>query len=126
MSNIPRKHQKNGLKLFFFDPVTTERKPVDYDYLDGLLTIPSNQLSVYICKRKPLYQLGGFLCNENFTVKDLKELMNKWNTEEIKGEIWKYTDETKKYQVSNLGRARKINKTTQPYFIIHYLNERSK
>jgi hypothetical protein len=126
MSIIPKRHNKNGKKLFLFDPITTERKPVDYDYLDGLLDIPSNQLSVYICKRKPLYMLGGFLCNEDFTTDDLKGLMAQWNTEETQNEIWKYTDESKKNQVSNLGRARRVNKTTPPTFIIPYLNERSK
>jgi hypothetical protein len=110
MSNIPRKHQKNSRKkLFLFDPITAERKPVDYDILDGLVTIPSNQLSVYICKRKPLYQLGAFLINEDFTGKDLVELMTKWRGEEVKNEIWKSLP-GERTQVSSLGRFRNKKK----------------
>lgn len=117
MSIIPRKHQKNGKKLFLFDPITTERKLVDYDYLDGLLSIPSNQLSVYICKRKPLYQLGGFLCNEDFTRKDYIYLMSSWNTDEVKAEIWKNLSGGKT-QVSSLGRFRTLQKDGSYNFIM--------
>lgn len=110
MSIIPRKHNKKQRKqLFLFDPITTERKPVDYDYLDGLVDIPSNQLSVYICKKKPLYQLGAFLVNEDFTHNDFIELMTKWRGEEVKTEIWKNLPGGRT-QVSSLGRFRNLQK----------------
>lgn len=118
MSNIPKKHQKKGRKkLYLFDPITTERKPVDYDYLDGLVTIPSNQLSVYICKRKPLYHVGAFLINEDFTAKDLIELMTKWRGEEVKNEIWKSLPGGRT-QVSSLGRFRNKKKDGSYRFIL--------
>ncbi len=119
MSNIPKKHNKKKRKqLFLFDPITSERKPVDYDVLDGLVTIPSNQLSVYICKRKPLYQLGAFLINEDFTHKDLVGLMAKWRGEEVKPEIWKDLPGGRT-QVSSLGRFRNLQKDgTYKYLIL--------
>ena len=108
---------KNRYKIFIFDPITTERKDVDYAYLDGLLTIPSNQLAVYVNKRKPLYQLGGFLLNEKCTLEDLRGLMAKWNGEEVKKEIWKDLPGGRT-QVSSLGRFRNLQKDGSYKFLL--------
>lgn len=118
MSIVPKKHNKKKRKeLFLFDPITTERKPVDYDYLDGLVDIPSNQLSVYICKKKPLYQLGAFLCNEDISRNELIDLMTKWRGKEVKHEIWKSLSGGKT-QVSSLGRFRNLQKDGSYKFIM--------
>lgn len=95
--------------LFLFDPISTIKTPVEYDTVVNLVEISSKQLAVYICRKAPIYKLGAFLCaEEKTTKKDLREMMAKWKSDEVKREIWKYTDETKKHQVSNLGRVRSV------------------
>lgn len=112
--------------LLLFDPITTAKTPVSAEYIAELIGVSSETIATYLYKRKPIHKIGCFLCKTNYTSKDYKELMNKWKNTEVKNEIWKYTDDIKSYQVSNLGRIRKMNKTTEPYFIIPYFNSRSK
>lgn len=113
-------------ELLLFDPITTARTPVSAEYMVELIGVPASTISTYLYRRKPIHKIGCYLCKEDYTKKDFKELMNKWKNQEVRNEIWKYTDDTRGYQVSNLGRVRKMNKTTEPYFIIPYLNSRSK
>lgn len=116
----------NGTKLLLFDPITTAKMPVSAEYMAELIGVSIETISTYLYKRKPIHKIGCYLCKEDYTKKDFKELMDKWKDQEVKNEIWKYTDDTRGYQVSNLGRVRKMNKTTKPYFIIPYINSRSK
>ena len=104
-------------KIYLFDPITCNKKEVDYDFLNGLLNIPLYKVSLYIRKKQPLYNIGAFLINEEYTRKDLIELMNKWQTEEVKTEAWKDLPGGRT-QVSNLGRFRNRLKNGSYKFVI--------
>ena len=119
-------HIGKNIKLFLFDPITTRKTPVSSEYMAELIGVSADTVSTYLYKKKPIHKIGCYLCKDGCSINELKELMIKWKDAETRNEIWKYTDDTKKYQVSSLGRVRKINKTTPPIFIMPYLNERSK
>lgn len=119
-------HIGKNIKLFLFDPITTAKTPVSAEYMAELIGVSIDTVSTYLYKKKPIHKLNCFLCKEGYSVKDLKELMNKWVNTETRNEIWKYTDDTKKYQISNLGRVRRMYKNASPAFIMPYLNERSR
>lgn len=109
--------RKRKKKIYLFDPITCNKKEVDYDFLNGLLNIPLYKVSLYIRRKQPLYNIGAFLINEDYTRKDLIELMEKWQTDEVKTEAWKDLPGGRT-QVSNLGRFRNRLKDGSYKFIL--------
>lgn len=116
MISTEEKKGRRRKRLFLFDPVTTERREVDYEYLDGLLEMPMNHIAVYVSAKKPLYQIGAYVINEDVKRQEYSELMAKWRAKEIKEEIWKNLPGDKT-QVSSLGRFRNLQKDGSYKFI---------
>jgi hypothetical protein len=114
---------KKPAKIYMYDPVNNTKVATDFDYLAELSGYTKNSLVTMKSKRRLVKTISCYIVDDTFGEEDLRELMTKYTP---RNEIWRDTDESGKYQVSNYGRVRRVWPKAGPRFLMPYYRSHSK
>lgn len=93
-------------KIYLYNPVNNTKQIVNYDLLCGITGQSQGNLMSLKSKRKNITKIGCYIVDDEFTNKDLYNLMKKVK---IKDEIWKDMEGFNgKYRISSYGRIMRI------------------
>lgn len=108
-------------QYILFDPVTCERRKIDYQTLSEITRISRENLSTHKTKKIKIRSINSYFLDADISKKELRELLEK---EKIKDEIFLDIPNTNgMYQASNYGRIKSNYKNS---FLVLYKRDKNK